>query len=272
MLKEKLEQANSTFSIEQDLEIFKRNEVLGSLFRLSYNNGFDGNLIDEIGVVINEKNLKLFNLDKDKSISYSTSFCPPASFLDDLFDSDRSSYKSPPLGEIGLKVEKYEELIDLIRESNRPMVEKHEMNVYLIMHILFGTFDEIFERFFIYSWANYPSPTKENLFRYHKNSKEYLASQKIRQLFFNYQSLTKDFRKDYNKDINPFILAVTKRQSDRHIRYIYQKQRRDFTRKINSVLEQSGLSVNNQRLYRRLLKNFQSVFYCKRLYGKTRNL
>ena len=271
LLKDKLEQADSTFSIEQDLKIFIHNEVLGSLFRLSYGDGLDGSLIDELGLAINEKNLKLFNLDKNKFISYSASFLPPASFLDGLFDSSRSSYTYDRVGEIRLKVEKYEELISLIRDSKRPIAEKHEMNVCLIMHILFGIFDDYFlSRLYDY-WNNTPSPTKENLFTYTKSSKEYLASQKICQLFFSYPSLTKDFRKDYNKDINPFIAAATKRQSDRSLRHIYQKQRRYFTRKINLVVEQSDLSINNQRLYRRLLKNFQSVFYCKRLYGKTRN-
>ena len=270
LLKDELEQANSAFSIEQDLENFRHNEVLSSLFRLSYDDRLDGSLIDELGVAINEKNLKLFNLDKDKSISYSASLCPPESFLEDLFTSDTGGYRPSYLGvgEIRLKVEKYEELIDLIRESNRPIVEKHEMNVYLIMHILFGVFDHYLEEFFYYLAR---PPTKENLFNYFLCDKAYFASHKIRQLFFSYQSLTKDFRKDYNKDINPFVLVATKRQSDRHLRHIYQKQRRDFTREINLFIEQSCSPIYKQRVYRRLLKNFQSVFYCKRLYGKTRS-
>tara|TARA_B100001059_G_scaffold165591_1_gene165175 strand:+ start:82 stop:1476 length:1395 start_codon:yes stop_codon:yes gene_type:complete len=271
LLKDKLEQANSAVSVEQDLENFRDNEVLSSLFRISYGIGLDGSLIDELGVAISEKNLYLFDFNKEKSICYSASFCPPASFLIDLFASDRSSERHPYVGEIGLNAEKYEELIDLIRESNRPIVEKHEMNVYLIMHILLGIFDNYLEELLYSCWRDTPPPTKQNLFSYCEWSEAYLASLKIRQLFFSYQSLTKDFRKDYNKDINPFVLVATKRQSDRHLRHIYQKQRRNFTREINLFLEQSCLSINNKRLYRRYLENFQSVFYCKRLYGKTRN-
>ena len=275
LLKDRLTHTDGALSIKQDLEVFMDNEVLRSLFGSYYDDGFDGQLIDTLGLDLNERNLELFNLDRETKIYYSAKFCSPDSFLNDLFSFSKEPWQGIDIRKIALSVEKYEELSDIIRESDRPMLVKHEMNVYLIMFILLGCYDDYFFDWYDYrSWKYWMFDNafagKKKLFTVPEKSKSYFESPKICQLFFSYPSLTRDFRKDFLNNVNLFLLASTKSFSDRPLRHIYQKQRRGFTRKINSILENSNASVTEIREYKKHLREFQSIFFCRRLYGKAK--
>lgn len=268
LLKRKIEREPE--NIINEFEQFKENSLGASLYKTS-GIKFSGCLVKKLGIDINEKNFDLFEFTGVEEIINSAKYLNTNCFLTSLLKNNFENFGSdfgyatnkedPP--------EQLQELLQAINEANKSKLEKDEMRICTLMYIEFYIFkqalsekywhDELMNKNFL---INIYQPEAERI----RNN--YLKNPSVAELYVKY---AKKSQNSYLQFVNPFVAASLSRNINKKYRHLHLGLRQDFTRAVLQILEESRarfISLNSLKFLRKL----QPMFFCRRLYGKSRNL
>ena len=261
--------------IEKDLENFLRykhtNDLVGG------GQGIAGHFVEEFNIKITSDNFCLFDWSKCRGneLHQITKHGFADDFLDHIGEHYLESYgEYCGLTALGNEIdcEFLENLVDIIKHSNKSSIDKHKMFISLLMVLEYVIFNDVFtEHYWKIEFYGYKKNIVEFRGLINKTRLEYLKSTKLAQLYFNYPGLCKNFHSDILKNLNPFLRASYSKQRDRSYRYLYMVQKRAFTRMLKAHCEERHSGIM-ERICKKFLRKFQPNFYCKKLVGSAKKI